>query len=106
MFDNVQLSPTPTTTITILSSIVSETASLWITGCFHEDGLADSSDGIGGGWSRDQILKIMTDTRLGTYGCAVLLLYMIAKLELIAALGESVWSWGYCSGGGPAIVVT
>lgn len=36
--------------------------------CFHEDGLADSADGIGGGWTRQQVLRIMTDTRLGTYG--------------------------------------
>lgn len=90
----------------IVASVISEAASLWITGCFHEDGLADSSDGIGGGWSRDQILKIMTDTRLGTYGCAVLLLYIIAKLELIAILGVSVWALGNCSGGGPAIIIT
>lgn len=90
----------------MMASIVSEGASLWLTGCFHEDGLADSADGIGGGWSRDQILKIMTDTRLGTYGCAVLLLYVIAKLELITILGESVWALGACSGGGPALITT
>ena len=89
-----------------ISSVISETASLWMTGCFHEDGLADSADGIGGGWTRDQILKIMTDSRLGTYGCAILLLYIIAKLELLATLGASVWTMGECSGAGPAIIVT
>ncbi len=90
----------------IISSVISEMASLWVTGCFHEDGLADSADGIGGGWSRDQILKIMTDTRLGTYGCAVLVLYMLGKLQLLSALGSSVWSFGSCAGAGPAIVIT
>ena len=89
-----------------IASVISEAASLWITGCFHEDGLADSADGIGGGWSRDQILKIMTDTRLGTYGCAILLLYIIAKLELLATLGTSVWTLTACDGGGPAIIIT
>ena len=59
----------------IVSATICTAASLWVTGCFHEDGLADASDGIGGGWSRTQILTIMTDTRLGTYGCAVLLLH-------------------------------
>eukprot|EP00804_Cyclotella_cryptica_P029254 CCRYP_011679-RC/>CCRYP_011679-RC protein AED:0.03 eAED:0.03 QI:164/0.83/0.85/1/0.16/0/7/2937/696 len=88
------------------SSIISEVTSLWVTGCFHEDGLADSADGIGGGWTSEQILKIMTDTRLGTYGCAILLLYMIGKVELIAILGKSIWVLGKCQGGGPAIVVT
>jgi len=89
-----------------IASVISEVASLWITGCFHEDGLADSSDGIGGGWTRDQILKIMTDTRLGTYGCAVLLLYMIAKIELLATLGGSHWDFQQCDGAGPAIIIS
>jgi len=48
----------------------------------------------------------MTDTRLGTYGCAILLLYMIAKVQLIAILGKSVWGLTCCEGGGPAIIVT
>lgn len=89
-----------------IASIISEVTSLWITGCFHEDGLADSADGIGGGWTSEQILKIMTDTRLGTYGCAILLLYMIAKVELIATLGSSTWCVGNCEGGGPAVIAT
>lgn len=89
-----------------VASAAAEGASLWVTGCFHEDGLADSADGIGGGWTREQILRIMTDTRLGTYGCAVLLLYVAAKMELTASLGGSVWEVGACRGGGPAIVVT
>ena len=74
---------------TMIASFVSLAASFWLTGCFHEDGLADSSDGIGGGWSRKQILTIMSDTRLGTYGCAVLILYIYAKLGLVATLNSS-----------------
>lgn len=42
-------------------------ATVWITGCFHEDGLADTIDGFGGGWGRSQILRIMKDSRVGTY---------------------------------------
>ena len=79
-------------------------ASLWITGAFHEDGLADASDGIGGGWSREQVLKIMGDTRLGTYGGATLCLYLLAKAALLAALGESTWCAGACRGAGPALL--
>ena len=92
----------------IVSATICTAASLWVTGCFHEDGLADASDGIGGGWSRTQILTIMTDTRLGTYGCAVLLLHTVAKLELIAALGTSAWNLtggGTASGAGPALII-
>ena len=39
-----------------------------ITGCLHEDGLADIADGFGGGWSKEQILVILKDSRIGVYG--------------------------------------
>lgn len=93
-----------------VAAALSMASSFWVTGCFHEDGLADASDGIGGGWSRSQILKIMTDTRLGTYGCAVLLLYVVTKLHLLAALGESTWALlpqhGSSQGAAPALLVS
>lgn len=88
-----------------IAACFAEAASLWVTGCFHEDGLSDSADGIGGGWSRAQILKIMQDTRLGTYGAAVLLLYVVTKLELLATLGYSSWKIWNCEGAGPALLV-
>lgn len=47
-------------------------ASLLLTGAFHEDGLADLFDGLGGGFSKDAALTIMKDSRLGTYGAAAL----------------------------------
>jgi adenosylcobinamide-GDP ribazoletransferase len=43
-------------------------ATIWITGAFHEDGFADVCDGFGGGWTKEKILTIMKDSRLGTYG--------------------------------------
>ena len=88
-----------------VAACLSTAASFWLTGCFHEDGLADSSDGIGGGWSRSQILRIMTDTRLGTYGCASLILYVVTKLHLLTALGVSDWNvWHHMSGAGPGLL--
>ena len=57
-----------------------------ITGCLHEDGLADAADGFGGGWSREQILIIMHDSRIGSYGAAALTLSLGARLLLISAL--------------------
>ena len=44
--------------------------SLLLTGAFHEDGLADTFDGFGGGFTREAVLTIMKDSRLGTYGAA------------------------------------
>ncbi|HEX3230766.1 MAG TPA: adenosylcobinamide-GDP ribazoletransferase, partial [Pyrinomonadaceae bacterium] len=40
----------------------------FLTNGFHEDGWADSFDGFGGGWTKDRILEIMRDSRIGTYG--------------------------------------
>jgi adenosylcobinamide-GDP ribazoletransferase len=57
-----------------------------ITGCFHEDGLADTADGFGGGWTRDQILVIVKDSRVGSYGAAALVLSLLARYLLLTTL--------------------
>ncbi|HZD50107.1 MAG TPA: adenosylcobinamide-GDP ribazoletransferase [Silvibacterium sp.] len=57
-----------------------------ITGCMHEDGLADAADGFGGGWDREKVLAIMRDSRIGTYGATALALSLLARLLLIASL--------------------
>ena len=59
---------------------------LLLTGCFHEDGLADCMDGMGGGWDRERILAIMQDSRLGTYGAATLLAALGGKFLLLVSL--------------------
>ncbi len=56
------------------------------TGAFHEDGLADSADGIGGGWSIDDKLAIMKDSRIGTYGSLALILALLLKFAALASL--------------------
>jgi len=64
--------------------------SLRLTGCFHEDGLADTCDGFGGGWDARQKLTIMKDSRIGTYGAAALWGALTLKLLLLEQLaGES-----------------
>jgi cobalamin synthase len=47
----------------------------FITNGFHEDGLADSFDGFGGGWTKDRVLEIMRDSRIGTYGTLALIFH-------------------------------
>ncbi|MGE8296219.1 MAG: adenosylcobinamide-GDP ribazoletransferase [Pseudomonas sp.] len=59
---------------------------LLLTGCFHEDGLADCMDGMGGGWERERILTIMHDSRLGTYGAAALVSALAGKFLLLWSL--------------------
>jgi adenosylcobinamide-GDP ribazoletransferase len=57
-----------------------------LTGCLHEDGLADSVDGFGGGWDRERVLEIMRDSRIGSYGAAALVLSLGARIFLISSL--------------------
>ncbi|WP_163715532.1 adenosylcobinamide-GDP ribazoletransferase [Mangrovibacterium lignilyticum] len=51
-----------------LSVFLSMLATIFLTGAFHEDGFADFCDGFGGGYTREKILTIMKDSRIGTYG--------------------------------------
>jgi adenosylcobinamide-GDP ribazoletransferase len=57
-----------------------------VTGCLHEDGLADTADAFGGGSTREQTLLILKDSRIGTYGGTALTLSLLARIALIAAL--------------------
>lgn len=67
--------------------------SVILTGAMHEDGLADSADGLWGGWDRARRLEIMKDSHIGVYGvCAIALSLLIRWLALVAivAIG-SYW---------------
>lgn len=57
-----------------------------VTGGLHEDGLADAADGFGGGSSREPILLIFRDSRIGSYGGMALALSLLGRLLLIASL--------------------
>lgn len=61
-------------------------AGLLLTGVFHEDGLADACDGLGGGSSREHVLAIMKDSRIGSYGTAALVVALALKAQLLATL--------------------
>jgi adenosylcobinamide-GDP ribazoletransferase len=64
-----------------------------ITGCLHEDGLADAADALGGGWTREQILIILKDSRIGSYGAAALTLSLVARVVLLASLQANQVAW-------------
>lgn len=72
------------------SVVVTLIAGVLLTGAFHEDGLADACDGLGGGWSRDDVLRIMKDSRVGSYAVVGLTLAMALKISLLAALPATV----------------
>jgi adenosylcobinamide-GDP ribazoletransferase len=59
-----------------LALLLSMVGTILATGAFHEDGIADVFDGFGGGWTKEDILRIMKDSRHGTFGvlglCSIL----------------------------------
>jgi adenosylcobinamide-GDP ribazoletransferase len=69
-----------------LAAVLSTAFGVWLTGAFHEDGLADACDGLGGGWDKAKILEIMKDSRIGTYGFAGLALTLSLKCMALSAL--------------------
>lgn len=71
-----------------LSIIGSMIATLLLTGAFHEDGLADCFDAFGGGWSKEKILTIMKDSRLGTFGVVGLVMALALKFSLLLELSS------------------
>lgn len=69
-----------------IAVLLSMAATIYLTGAFHEDGLADSVDGFGGGFDSERILTIMQDSRLGTYGALALFLMLFAKFQVLNTL--------------------
>jgi adenosylcobinamide-GDP ribazoletransferase len=64
--------------------LISMVSTILLTGAFHEDGLADAVDGLGGGWSKEQILTIMVDSRIGSYGAIGLVMVLLTKYQALS----------------------
>ncbi len=83
-----------------LAVLLAMVASLLMTGAFHEDGLADSADGFGGGYRREDVLRIMKDSRIGSYGAVALFMALGLKAVSLSALASpwvaaSALLWGH-----------
>jgi adenosylcobinamide-GDP ribazoletransferase len=65
-------------------------ATLVVTGCLHEDGLADTADGLGGGRDRAHKLEIMRDSCLGTYGACALVMSLLLRWSALAVMAGPV----------------
>jgi adenosylcobinamide-GDP ribazoletransferase len=67
-------------------------ALLLATGAFHEDGLADTADALGGAYTRDKLFEILKDSRVGTFGAAALVCVLVLRAKLLGQLlPESPW---------------
>lgn len=81
-----QLLPAGNTYSPLVAAIFSTLATVLLTGCFHEDGLTDVVDGLGGSHDRERALDIMKDSRIGAYGAMAMLLAVLSKVTLLALL--------------------
>ena len=71
------------------SAALSVAATMAVTGCLHEDGLADTADGFGGGRTRELKLEIMRDSRIGAYGVCALVLTTLLRVSALASLADA-----------------
>jgi adenosylcobinamide-GDP ribazoletransferase len=76
-----------------IAVLLSMAATLFVTGAFHEDGLADCIDAFGGAYSRDDVLRIMQDSRIGAFGAIALVIALALKWQTLAVLPPLRAAW-------------
>jgi adenosylcobinamide-GDP ribazoletransferase len=72
----------------LVSAVICIATLTLATGAFHEDGLADAADGLGGGATPERRLEIMKDSRIGSYGASALCLALALRIAALAALAD------------------
>ncbi|GGH62497.1 adenosylcobinamide-GDP ribazoletransferase [Comamonas phosphati] len=70
----------------LMAAAIATLGTLWLTGGFHEDGLADVADGLGGMAPPERALEIMKDSRVGAYGVMALVMALLTKVALTAGV--------------------
>jgi adenosylcobinamide-GDP ribazoletransferase len=73
----------------LLSCTIAIASSIYLSGAYHEDGLADMADGFGAGGDGKKISNIIHDSRLGTYGVSTLIIALIIRILLVSSLVET-----------------
>lgn len=87
VYATLQAALAPNPLAPAVAAVFCTIATVLMTGGFHEDGLADVADGLGGSHDRERALDIMKDSRIGAFGAMALVLALLAKLSLLALLG-------------------
>ena len=78
----------PSAYVPLVVAVLGTAAGVWLTGAFHEDGLADVADGLGGSPERERALLIMKDSRVGAFGVLAVVLMLLTKVSLLALIGS------------------
>ena len=93
-FTAVLLAWLPASPLTpLVAAVLGTVLSVRVTGAFHEDGLADVADGLGGSSDRDRALVIMKDSRVGAFGVLAVVLALLSKVALLALIGSVSPRW-------------
>jgi adenosylcobinamide-GDP ribazoletransferase len=71
----------------MVAAVAAVAALALITGAFHEDGLADTADALGGAFDRDKLFAILKDSRIGSFGATALILVLLLRTAALAKLG-------------------
>ena len=82
-------------TISVLLGMI---VAVLLTGAIHEDGFADTLDGLSGGWTVEERLRIMKDSRLGTYGSLGLLFIVLLKFFALLEIETEILPWVWFAG--------
>ncbi|WP_053203747.1 adenosylcobinamide-GDP ribazoletransferase [Jiangella muralis] len=85
----------------LVGAVAAVLATVIVTGALHEDGLADTADGLWGGATRERRLEIMRDSRLGTYGALALAGDLLLRVAVLASVGIGS-AEGFADGGSDA----
>jgi adenosylcobinamide-GDP ribazoletransferase len=72
------------------AALLSVLGGIALTGAVHEDGLADTADGFCGGRDREEKLKILRDSRQGTYGVLAIVLSVLLRAATLAGIGDVI----------------
>tara|TARA_B100001105_G_scaffold241632_1_gene221179 strand:+ start:107 stop:895 length:789 start_codon:yes stop_codon:yes gene_type:complete len=88
-------SPEGPVPIAVLLGII---VAVLLTGALHEDGFVDTCDGLGGGWTAEERLRIMKDSRIGTYGALGILFLVLFKFFALLQIETEILPWVWISG--------
>ena len=85
-----------------IAAALATAAAVALTGAFHEDGLADTADGLGGGQTVARRLEIMKDSRVGTFGVVTLVLALALKIFALGGMAAIDGAWALLAAHGSA----
>ena len=81
-----------------LAVLAAMAITLYVTGAFHEDGWSDMVDGFGGGWEKAQILTIMKDSRIGSFGAVALVMMLLTKFFALVEIDAALVAFSLIAG--------